>query len=99
HARVINIHTIKPIDEKIIIEAARSTGAILTVEEHQVFGGFGSAGAEVIVKNHPVPMEMIGMHDIFGESGKPEELMDKYGLNAQNIARNAKKLMKKKKQI
>jgi transketolase len=89
-ARVINIHTIKPIDEEIIITAARETGLIITAEEHQVMAGFGSAVAEVVVKNCPVPMEMIGMNDCFGESGKPEELMQKYGLVAGNIAAKAK---------
>ena len=89
-ARVINIHTIKPIDEQIIINAAKETGLIITVEEHQVMAGFGSAIAEVVVKSHPVPMEMVGMNDCFGESGKPEELMQKYGLVAGNIAAKAK---------
>ena len=63
--RVINIHTIKPIDEEIIIRAARETKAIITAEEHQVMGGFGSAVAEVVVKNHPVPMDFVGMKDSF----------------------------------
>ncbi len=89
-ARVINIHTIKPIDENLIVNAAIETGLIITVEEHQVMAGFGSAVAEVVVKNCPVPMEMIGMNDCFGESGKPEELMQKYGLVAGNIAAKAK---------
>ena len=84
-ARVINMHTIKPIDEEAIIKAARETGAIITAEEHQVTGGLGSAVAEVVVKYHPVPMQMIGMQDRFGESGDPGELMDKYGLRATNI--------------
>jgi transketolase len=95
-ARVINIHTIKPIDEAIIIEAAKETGAIVTAEEHQVFGGFGSAVAEVIVKNHPVPVEMVGMKDSFGESGKPDELMKKYGLTAEDITEAAQMVMKRK---
>jgi len=95
-ARVVNIHTIKPIDEKIIIKAAKETGAILTVEEHQVMGGFGSAVAEVVVKHHPVPMEMIGMNDQFGESGQPNELMEKYGLSAENIVLKAKQLIQRK---
>ncbi len=95
-ARVINIHTIKPIDKEIIIGAARETGAILTVEEHQVMGGFGSAVAEVVVKNHPIPMEMIGMNDQFGESGQPRELMEKYGLTSSNIILRAKKLILRK---
>lgn len=95
-ARVVNIHTIKPIDEKIIIEAASETGAILTVEEHQVAGGFGSAVAEVAVKNHPVPMMMVGMEDRFGESGRPAELIQKYGLTAKNIFQKAKVLLLRK---
>ncbi len=95
-ARVINIHTIKPIDEEMIINAAKETGAILTAEEHQVMGGFGSAVAEVIVKNHPVPMAMVGMEDQFGESGQPAELMNKYGLSAENIYQKAKQLLKRK---
>ncbi len=81
--RVINIHTIKPIDEEIILKAAIETKAIVTLEEHQVQGGFGSAVAEVVVQNHPVPMKMIGMQNRFGESGQPEELMLKYGLKAE----------------
>ena len=95
-ARVINIHTIKPIDEKLIIEAAKETGLIITVEEHQVMAGFGSAVAEVVVKNCPVPMEIIGMNDCFGESGKPEELMKKYGLVAEYIASRAKIALRRK---
>jgi transketolase len=85
NARVINLHTIKPIDKKILIEAAKETGLIVTVEEHQVIGGLGSAVAEVLSQNHPVRIKMIGMNDSFGETGKPEELMEKYGLTAKNI--------------
>lgn len=81
--RVINIHTIKPIDQEMIIRAAKETKAIVTLEEHQIMGGFGSAVAEVVVQNHPVPIKMIGMQDRFGESGEPEELMKKYGLKAE----------------
>ncbi len=95
-ARVINIHTIKPIDEQAIVAAARETGAILTVEEHQVAAGFGSAVAEVVVKNYPVPVDMVGMNDSFGESGQPAELMEKYGLTAANIAGRAKNLLRRK---
>lgn len=91
--RVINIHTIKPIDEEVIIKAARETGCILTAEEHQIMGGFGSAVAEVVVKNHPVPMDFVGMMDRFGESGKPEELMEKYGLTANSIKGKALRLI------
>jgi transketolase len=93
HARVINIYAIKPIDENIIIKAARETGAIVTAEEHQMMGGFGSAVAEVIVRNYPVPMDFIGMNDTFGESGKPSELMNKYGLTSKEIITKAKNLL------
>jgi len=96
NVRVINIHTIKPIDEEIVVAAARQTGAILTAEEHQVMGGFGSAVAEVVVKNHPVPMEFVGVNDTFGESGQPAELMEKYGLTARHIYTKAKKLLLRK---
>lgn len=85
NARVINLHTIKPIDREIIIKAAKETGSVVTVEEHQVIGGLGSAVAEVLSQNHPVKVKMIGMNDCFGETGKPEELMEKYGLTAKNI--------------
>src|SRR6056297_3890342 len=95
--RVINIHTIKPIDEDIIIKAAQETGLIVTAEEHQIYGGLGSAVAEVLVKEHPVKVKMIGMNDQFGESGKPEELMQKYGLTSAHIADEINKLIKQKK--
>jgi transketolase len=88
-ARVINMHTLKPIDREIILRAASETGLIITAEEHQVTGGLGSAVAEVVVRHHPVKMDFIGMEDRFGESGKPEELMEKYGLTAENIYNKA----------
>jgi len=89
NVRIINLHTIKPIDKAIIIKAAEETKGILTVEEHQVMGGFGSAVAEVAAKHSPVPMDFIGMDDTFGESGKPSELMHKYGLTSNNIVNRA----------
>jgi transketolase len=95
-ARVINIHTIKPIDEKVIIEAAKDCGAIVSVEEHQIFAGFGSAIAEVIVRNCPVPIEFVGVNDRFGESGQPYDLIERFGLKDINIARAAKKAIKRK---
>ncbi|PIV64061.1 MAG: transketolase [bacterium (Candidatus Ratteibacteria) CG_4_10_14_3_um_filter_41_18] len=94
--RLINLHTIKPIDEEAIIKAAKETGAILTAEEHQVMGGMGSAVAEVVMENCPVPMKRIGILDRFGQSGKPEELMREYGLTAENIVKEAKNLLKRK---
>ena len=96
-ARILNIHTIKPIDKQAIIEAAKDCGAIVTAEEHQIFGGFGSAVAEVIVANSPVPMEFVGVNDTFGESGKAADLMVKYGLKDINIVEAVKKVLKRKK--
>ena len=93
-ARVINMHTIKPIDRETIIRAATETGAIVTAEEHQVNTGLGSAVAEVVVQHHPVPMAFVGMPDCFGESGPPLKLMEKYGLTAEAIAEKAKKMVK-----
>lgn len=95
-ARVINIHTIKPIDRKTIIKAARETGAIVTAEEHQVMGGLGSAVAEVLITSYPVPQEFVGVRDSFGESGNPRELMIKYGLTEQHIVSAAKKVLNRK---
>lgn len=82
---VLNSHTIKPLDEKKIVEVARKAGAIVTVEEHSVLGGLGGAVAELLAKRAPVPMEFIGMQDTFGESGKAEELIDKYGMGVKDI--------------
>ena len=84
-ARIIDIHTIKPLDEEIIIKAAQETKAIVTAEEHSVIGGLGSAVAEVVVKNAPVKMAMVGQKDTFGESGKPDQLKEKYGMTAADI--------------
>ena len=90
--RVIDMHTIKPLDEEIIVKAARETGAIVTAEEHSVIGGLGSAVAEVVVKKCPVKMAMVGQQDTFGESGKPDELKAKYGMTAADIVKAVKGL-------
>lgn len=82
---VINNHTIKPMDEKTIIEEARKAGAVVTVEEHQVSGGMGSAVAEVLAHNCPVPMKFVGVHDSFGQSGEPDELIEYYGMGTKSI--------------
>lgn len=92
HARVIDMHTIKPLDEDIIVKAASETGAIVTAEEHSVIGGLGGAVAEVVVKKCPVKMAMVGQQDTFGESGKPDELKKKYGMTADDIVRAVKGL-------
>lgn len=96
NAAVVNVSTIKPIAEKTITEIARETGAVVTCEEHNIFGGLGSAVAEVLVENYPVPMERIGVKDTFGESGKPDQLLEKYGLASQDIVEAAKKVISRK---
>ncbi|MEK7634334.1 MAG: transketolase family protein [Patescibacteria group bacterium] len=94
---VLNSHTIKPIDEKKIIEVAKKCGAVVTVEEHNIVGGLGGAVAEVLAKNYPTPMEFIGMRDVFGESGEPDEIIEKYGMGVKNIKEAVKKVIKRKK--
>ena len=95
-ARVINMATIKPIDAEIIEKAAKETGAIVTAEEHNIIGGLGSAVAEVLCEITPVPMRRVGTQDVFGQSGKPNELLELYGLTAENIAKNVKEVVKLK---
>ncbi len=91
--RVINISTIKPIDKEIIIKAAKETKKIITAEEHSIIGGLGSAVAEVLVENQPVPMKRIGIEDTFGESGTAEDVLEKYGLTVDNIVKVTKSII------
>ena len=93
---VLNCHTIKPLDEKKIIELAKKCGAVVTVEEHQVNGGLGGAVAEVLARHAPTPTEFIGMQDTFGESGSPEALIEKYGMDAKSIEAAVKKVLRRK---
>lgn len=93
---VINNHTIKPIDEETIVWAAKLTGAVVTLEEHQLMGGAGSAVAEVLAQHYPVPIEMIGMPNSFGESGNPEELLKKFGMDKDSIIAAIRKVLKRK---
>ena len=95
-AEVINNHTIKPMDKLTIAASAKKTGAVVTVEEHQITGGLGGAVAEVLAENFPVPMERVGMPDSFGESGAPEELLEKYGMSVKKIKEAVKNVLKKK---
>lgn len=95
-AAVVNISTIKPLDNALITEMAQKTGAVVTAEEHNIYGGLGSAVAEVLVETCPVPMARVGVEDKFGESGLPDELLEKYGLTAANIAAKAKAVIAKK---
>ncbi len=94
---VLNMHTIKPLDEKKLVELAKKTGAVVTVEEHQVFGGLGGAVAEALAKYAPTPIEFVGMQDTFGESGAPDELLKKYGMMPKDIAAAAKRAIKRRK--
>ncbi len=96
-ATVINLHTVKPLDVETIVGSARRTGCVVTAEEHQIAGGMGSAVAECLSMNYPVPIEFVGVQDTFGESGQPQELMDAYGLNAATIVERAKKVLGRKK--
>jgi len=96
NARVIDMHTIKPIDKDIIIKAAKETGAIVTAEEHNIIGGLGGAVAEVIATSAPAVLRMVGVEDKFGKSGKPALLLEEYKLTAKNIAEKAKDAFKSK---
>ncbi len=88
---VTNVHTIKPIDRETIVREARAAGSVVTVEEHQIAGGFGSAVAEVLATECPAPIEFIGVHDSFGQSGEPQELIEHYGMGATHIAAAVRK--------
>jgi transketolase len=95
-AEVINIHTIKPLDEEAIINSVKKTGAIVTAEEHNYFGGLGESVARTLTTRYPVPQEFIATQDTFGESGTPAQLMEKYGLNDKAIERAVFKVTKRK---
>jgi len=95
-AEVINMHTIKPLDQETILKSAQKTGCVVTAEEHQKAGGMGSAVMEVLAQNHPVPVEMVGIDDTFGESGNPSELMEKYGITSKEIIEQALKVIIRK---
>jgi transketolase len=93
---VVNNHTIKPIDVETIVAAAKKCGAVVTLEEHQVMGGAGSAVCEVLAQHCPVPVEMVGVKDHFGESGEPEELIEKFGMGVGSIIAAAQNVIKSK---
>lgn len=94
---VINMATIKPLDVEAVVRAARETGAVVTAEEHSIIGGLGSAVAEVLVEKYPVPMQRVGIRDTFGESGRPQELLEKYGLTARHIVEAVERTLREKK--
>lgn len=95
-AEVINIHTIKPLDVEAILKSVAKTGCVVTAEEHQMNGGLGDSVAQTLALNHPAPLEMVAVNDSFGESGIPDELMKKYGIDAENIVKAAKRVIKRK---
>ena len=94
HAKVINIHTIKPIDRELVVAAAKETGKVVTVEEHSVIGGLGSAVCEVLCEEYPTKVMKIGVNDVFGESGPALELIKKYGLDGESIYNKVKEFLK-----
>lgn len=96
---VVNNHTIKPIDSATLLKIARNCGAVVTVEEHQTMAGMGSAVAEVLAQNYPVPMEFIGMPNTFGQSGQPDELLAKYGMTVDTIVEAVKTVHRRKRQV
>jgi transketolase len=95
-AEIINIHTIKPLDEEAVLASVRKTGCAVSAEEHQIAGGLGDSIAQVLIKNHLTPLEYVGVEDSFGESGTPAQLMEKYGLNAASIVEKALKAIARK---
>jgi transketolase len=95
-AEIINIHTIKPLDEEAVLASVRKTGCAVSAEEHQIAGGLGDSIAQVLIKNHLAPLEYVGVNDSFGESGTPAQLMEKYGLNAASIVEKAIKAIARK---
>ncbi|MGK0378629.1 MAG: transketolase, partial [Patiriisocius sp.] len=95
-AAVINIHTVKPLDAKAIVDSVKKTGCVVTAEEHNYLGGLGESVARVLSQQHPAPQEFVATQDTFGESGTPEQLMEKYGLNAAAIVKAAKKVIDRK---
>ena len=97
NVEVINIHTIKPLDDQIIINSVKKTGCLITAEEHNHIGGLGESISGMLSKKHPTPQEFVAVNDTFGESGTPSQLMEKYGLNTETIIQKLKKVIKRKK--
>ena len=95
-ADIINIHTLKPLDEEAILASVKKTGCAVSAEEHMLNGGLGDSVAQVLARNYPAPLEYVGVHDTFGESGTPDQLMQKYGLTADKIVEQVKKVISRK---
>jgi transketolase len=98
-ADILNIHTIKPLDDKAILESVKKTGCVVSAEEHNILGGLGESVARLLATNYPAPMAFVGTQDTFGESGTPDELMEKYGLKARHIVDAVVNVMAKKKAL
>ena len=96
NAEIINIHTIKPLDASAILKSVEKTGCIVTAEEHQMNGGLGDSIAQLLARKRPKPLEMVAVNDSFGESGKPSDLMEKYGLTRSDIVKSVKKVLTRK---
>ena len=96
HATVIDMHTIKPLDEELVVAKAKLCGCAVTVEDHSVIGGLGGAISECLISKHPIPIENVGVKDKYGQSGKPEELMELMGLTVDDIIKCAKKSIKRR---
>jgi transketolase len=96
NAEIINIHTIKPLDADAVLKSVAKTGCVVTAEEHQMNGGLGDSICQLLALNNPVPVEMVAVNDSFGESGTPDQLMEKYGLNANAIVEKALKAIARK---
>ena len=94
--RVINMHTVKPLDKRAVLKAAEECGALVTVEEHSIIGGLGSAVAELVAETSPVPVERVGIRDVFGESGEPNEILEKYGLTTKDLVASCKRALERK---
>jgi transketolase len=97
NAEIINIHTIKPLDDEAILASVRKTRCVVTAEEHQMNGGLGDSIAQLLAREEPLPLEMVAVHDSFGESGTPDQLMEKYRLNEAAIVEAVEAVMKRKK--
>jgi transketolase len=95
-AEVINMHTIKPLDEKAVLESVAKTGCVVTAEEHMIHGGLGDSIAQLLSRTVPTPQEYVGVNDEFGESGTPNELMTKYGIDTRNVVESALKVIQRK---
>ena len=96
NSEIINIHTIKPLDEEIILESVSKTGCLVSAEEHNIYGGLGESISRLLATKMPAPQEFVGTKDTFGESGTPKQLMDKYGLNSSSICESVINVLKRK---